>query len=81
MELLFLNIGTPEIIILFLAFFITLPVVILQLYCLTIAAKSNHLTSDRRISWILIILFVPVFRYIWYLIWGKNQEIPAETKY
>ncbi|SEO21219.1 Phospholipase_D-nuclease N-terminal [bacterium A37T11] len=35
----------------------------------------------HRISWILIILFVPVFRCICYLIWGKNQGIPAETKY
>ncbi len=73
MELLFLNIGTPEIIMLFLAFLITLPVVILQLYCLINAAKSNSLTSDRRIAWVLIILFAPVLGSIAYLIWGRSR--------
>ncbi len=66
MKLLFLNIGTPEIIIL-------LGIVFFYIYCLIHIMMNSTLSLQHRILWFLIILCVPLLGSIAYLVMGRKQ--------
>ena len=69
--LLFLNIGTPEIIILLFA--VGLPL-ILTIYCLLDITRSTFQDSTNKIIWAIIVLLAPFLGSLAYLIWGRQQK-------
>ena len=69
--LLFLNIGTPEVIILLFAFGLPL---ILTIYCLLDITRSRFQDSTNKIIWAIIVLLAPVLGSLAYLIWGRQQK-------
>lgn len=72
--LLFLNIGTPEILMLLFAFSFPL---ILTIYCLLDITRSTFQDSANKIIWAVIVLLAPVLGSLAYLIWGRNQKTTA----
>lgn len=70
-HLLFLNIGTPEIIIILFAVLFPL---ILIIYCLIDITRSSFQDSTNKIIWALIVLLAPVIGSLAYLIWGRQQK-------
>ncbi len=65
MELLFLNIGTAELIIL-------LPVLAFVFYCLYHSITNEKLPSSHRLLWFLVILCLPLLGGIAYWVIGRN---------
>ena len=70
-SLLFLNVGTLEIIILVLAMGFPL---ILTIYCLLDITRSSFHDSTNKIIWAIIVLLAPVIGAMAYLIWGRHQK-------
>ena len=71
-NLLFLNLGTPEIIII--TFIGVLPL-ILALICLIDILKSNFKDTTTKLIWVLIVLVAPIIGSLIYLFFGKRQKI------
>ena len=71
-NLLFLNLGGPEVILLIL--FAGIPF-ILMLVCLVDIAKSNFKDTNTKLLWIVIVLLAPLIGSLIYLVIGKNQRI------
>ena len=69
--LLYLNIGTPEIIILL---FAVLFPVFLIIYCLLDITRSTFQDSTNKIIWAIIVLLAPVIGSLAYLLWGRKQK-------
>ncbi|HWK57241.1 MAG TPA: PLD nuclease N-terminal domain-containing protein [Parapedobacter sp.] len=68
MELLFLNIGTQE-------FILLVPVlltVILYIYCLIHCIANNRLRGNSKLLWLIIILVAPFLGSVIYLIVGRK---------
>jgi len=68
MELLFLNLGTQELILL-------VPVlitVVLYISCIIHCIRNNRLQGNSKLLWLIIILIAPFIGSIIYLIVGKN---------
>jgi len=72
--LLFLNMGTPEIIILLIALGFPL---ILAVYCLSDIMRSSFQDSTNKVIWAVIVLLAPVIGSMAYLIWGRGQKTSA----
>jgi hypothetical protein len=70
-NLLFLNIGTPEIIILMIIGGLPL---ILIIYCLFDITRSTFKDPINKIIWVIITVFVPVLGSILYLVFGRSQK-------
>ena len=73
-NLLFINLGTPEIIILLFA--IAFPL-ILAVYCLLDITRSSFQDSTNKVNWAIIVLLAPVIGSMAYLIWGRGQKTAA----
>ncbi|MEJ6980938.1 PLD nuclease N-terminal domain-containing protein [Pedobacter sp. P351] len=72
-NLLFLNLGTLEIIIII--FMVILPF-ILALICLIDILKSNFRDSTTtKLIWVLIVLVAPVIGSLIYIFFGKQKKI------
>ena len=71
--LLFLNLGAPEIILLFMVFF---PIA-LVIYSLVHITRSSFTDSANKIIWAIIVLLAPVIGALAYLIWGRRQKTIA----
>ncbi len=71
-ELLFINLGFPEII---LVLFIVVFPLILIIYCLLDITRSTFQDSATKIIWAIIVLLAPVIGSLAYLIWGRKQKI------
>lgn len=70
-DLLALNIGILEIILLL---FAVLFPVILIVYCLLDITRSTFQDSANKIIWAIIVLLAPVIGSLAYLIWGRKQK-------
>ncbi|WP_437917921.1 PLD nuclease N-terminal domain-containing protein [Sphingobacterium sp. LRF_L2] len=70
MNLLFLNLGTQELIII-------LPLLVIFVYTLYHATANRNLSSNQRILWIVIILLTNILGWIAYWIIGKNGKAKA----
>jgi len=70
-NLLFLNLGTPEII---LILFIGVLPLILALICLIDILKSDFKDTTTKLIWILIVLVAPVIGSLIYIFFGKKQK-------
>ena len=66
-------IGTPEIIILFIAFGFGLPL-ILAIYCLLDITRSTFQDSTNKIIWAIIVLLAPLLGALAYIFWGRDQK-------
>lgn len=71
-DLLALNIGVLEIILLLFA--VLFPVVLI-IYCLLDITRSTFQDSANKIIWAIIVLLAPVIGSLAYLIWGRKQKI------
>ena len=71
-DLLYLNLGILEI--LLLAFAVLFPVVLI-IYCLLDITRSTFQDSANKIIWAIIVLLAPVIGSLAYLIWGRKQKI------
>ena len=71
-RLLFLNLGTPELIMLSITF--ALPF-ILTVICLIDIVRSSFQDPINKVLWTVIVLLAPVLGALAYLIWGKKQKI------
>lgn len=69
MELLFLNMGTPELILVGL---FVLPVLVIYFYCLFHAATNRSIPGMHRLLWFLIILSIPLLGSIAYWFMGRH---------
>ena len=70
-DLLYLNIGVLEIILL--VFAVLFPVVLI-VYCLLDITRSTFQDSANKIIWAIIVLLAPVIGSLAYLIWGRKQK-------
>ena len=68
---LFLNIDTPELIILFI---ISIPFV-LMVYALIDIVRSDFKDTTHKLLWILIVVLAPLIGSIVYLLWRKSHSI------
>ena len=71
-NLLFLNIGTPEIILLLIIGVLPL---LLALVCLVDIIKSDFKDSTTKLLWALVVVFAPFIGSLIYLLLGKNQKV------
>lgn len=67
-QLLFLNLGTPEIIILLFP-------VLLVTYCIADIITSSFKNDSVKILWILVVLVAPLIGSLIYLAVGRTQKI------
>ena len=65
MELLFLNLGTQELI-------LVLITVVLYISCIIHCIRNNRLQGNSRLLWLIIILIAPFIGSLIYLIVGKK---------
>jgi hypothetical protein len=70
-SLLFLNMGTTEIVLLLFA--VGFPL-ILTIYCLLDITRSYFHDPTNKIIWAIIVLLAPVIGSLAYLIWGRQQK-------
>ncbi len=70
MTLSFVGLGTTEVIMLTVFLLLTLVPLFFLIHCV----RNKNLTSDKRIVWALIILFIPVFGWIAYLLLGRKPD-------
>lgn len=70
-NLLFLNLGTPEIIILL---FIGVLPFALMLFCLIDIIRSDFNVSTNKLVWVLVVIFAPVIGSLLYLLFGRKQK-------
>ncbi len=70
--MLFMNLGTPEIIIILLA--VGLPL-ILTVYCIIDIMRSSFPDQANKLLWIIIVLLAPLIGSLLYLVWGRHQKI------
>lgn len=73
MNLLFLNLGTQELLIM-------LPLLVLFVYTLYHASTNRTLSSNQRILWIAIILLTSLLGWIAYWAVGKNGDAKARQR-
>jgi len=71
-ELLFINLGFPEIIMVL--FMVAFPLILI-IYCLLDITRSTFQDSAAKIIWAIIVLLAPVIGSLAYLIWGRKQKI------
>lgn len=71
-DLLFINIGVMEMILL--CFAILFPLII-TIYCLLDITRSNFQDPSNKIIWAIIVLLAPVIGALAYLVWGRKQKI------
>ena len=68
MELLFLNLGTQELILIVPVLF----TVILYIYCLVHCIRNGRLTGNSKLLWLIIILIAPFIGSLIYLAIGRK---------
>lgn len=67
-NLLFLNLGSSEIILI-------LFVLALPLFCIADIIRSKFQTPDSNILWIIVVLVAHVIGSVLYLTWGRSQKV------
>lgn len=67
--------GTNEIIILGIVFFLILPSIILPIITLIDLVRSDFKDNNNKIVWVIAIVFLPVIGSILYLVLSRNQKI------
>ncbi len=67
--------GTNEIIILGIVFFLILPSIILPIITLIDLVRSDFKDNNNKIVWVIAIVFLPVIGSILYLLLTRNQKI------
>lgn len=72
-NLLFLNLGTTEILMLMIVG--VLPF-ILAVYCLIDITRSTFKEPLNKFLWVVIVIFVPIMGSILYLVIGRSQKKP-----
>lgn len=70
--MLFINLGTPEIIMIGLAFGMPL---ILTVYCIIDIISSTFPDQTNKLLWIIIVLLAPLIGSLLYLVWGRHQKV------
>lgn len=70
MELLFLNLGTQELILLT----PLLLTVVLYVYCLIHCIRNHRLSGNTKLLWLIIILIAPFIGSLIYLVIGKKGQ-------
>ncbi|MBC8054870.1 MAG: PLDc_N domain-containing protein [Sphingobacteriaceae bacterium] len=75
-SLLFLNLGTPEILILIIG---GIPFILMLISIIDIA-KSDFKDSTTKLMWVLIVFFLPVLGSLIYLLIGRSQKVLPGTK-
>lgn len=75
-NILFINLGGPEIIVILIACTLQL---ILTVYCLLDIMRATFGDSVNKILWVLIVLLAPLIGSILYLIWGRNQKTHIQS--
>lgn len=73
MKLLFLNLGTQELIL----FGPVLLTVVLYIFCIIHCIKNNRLQGNSKLLWLIIILVAPFLGSIIYLVAGRKGSQPA----
>lgn len=71
-QLLFLGLGTPEILILL--FLIIIPT-ILWVWALIDILKSQFKGGSDKVVWLLVVCFLPLLGFILYFSIGRNQKV------
>lgn len=71
MNLLFLNLGTPEIIMI--SLYALLPFFLI-VYCLIDIVRSDFKDLGTKFLWIIIVLVAPILGSVIYLLIGKKQK-------
>ena len=74
--MLFMNLGTSEMIIVLFALGMPL---ILTVYCIIDIMRSNFTDQTNKLLWIIIVLLAPIIGSLLYLVWGRNQKASAEV--
>ncbi len=78
-NLLFLNLGGPEIILLVILF-CALPSLILTIFCLFDISRSQFKEPTNKLLWTIIVIFAaPVIGSILYLVLGRSQKKSFEN--
>ena len=72
MNLLFLNLGTPEMVIISFVFLIPL---ILIIVCLVDIVRSDFKDSTVKLLWAVIVILAPVIGGLMYLLLGRRQKV------
>jgi hypothetical protein len=75
--MLFINIGTPEIIMIVMAMGFPL---ILTVFCIIDIMRSNFRDQTNKLLWIIIVLLAPIIGPLLYLVWGRNQKASTEVQ-
>ena len=70
--ILFISLGTSELIMLSIILFIPL---ILMAWALVDVLVSNFKDGTVKLLWVIVILFVPLFGWILYFLIGRNQKV------
>ncbi|WP_069659619.1 PLD nuclease N-terminal domain-containing protein [Arcticibacter eurypsychrophilus] len=70
-QLLFLNVGSAELILIMLAL---IPIVLIIL-CLLDIIKSKFTDETTKLIWVLIVILMPILGSILYLLLGKKQQV------
>ena len=66
-DLLYLNFGGPEIILMLIA-------ILLPAYCILDIMRSKFQNPNANILWIIVVLIAPVIGSVIYLAWGRSQK-------
>lgn len=67
---LFLNLGTPELLIIG---FAVVPLILFVVALLNII-RNNNLNQNTKLLWVIMILIAPIIGALIYLFWGKNKR-------
>lgn len=73
MKLLFLNLGTQEMILLMPMLFTA----VLYVYCLVHCIRNPRLSGNTKLLWLIVILVAPFIGSLLYLVWGKRGKEQA----
>lgn len=71
MELLFLNMGTAELIILIFAMLLPFTLAVIAMIDIL---RSSFQDPLNKVIWAVIVLFAPVFGALAYLFWGRRKH-------
>lgn len=78
-KLLFLNLGTTELVLFMVVASLAIVPLILTLYCIFDISRSKFNDPLNKVVWMLIVLFVPIIGSILYLAVGRSQKKSFES--
>jgi hypothetical protein len=70
MSIAFVNLGTPELILLGIIIF---PLILIIIALIDIL-KNQHINVNTKILWFILIIIAPVIGALIYLFWGRYQK-------